>query len=82
MELNSLSSADEVIEEINNLVNNRSLLSHLVIDGKDIYDDLEQYLDRYLGTINTVQIIAKSKQEFINDTLHSAEEYLNQAIIL
>ncbi|WP_054859880.1 hypothetical protein [Gracilibacillus sp. JCM 18860] len=82
VELNSLRSVDEVIEKINNLLNNKLILSHLVIDGKDLYNDIEQYLDRYLATITTVQIIAKSKKEFINDTLDSAEKYINQAIIL
>lgn len=73
-------SVEFITEEINRLLANRFYFSHLVADGVEIYEEPEQYLERHLHEITELEIIAKTEQEFVNDLLLTAEEYIKRAV--
>ncbi|WP_079710768.1 hypothetical protein [Paraliobacillus ryukyuensis] len=75
-----LTTAEEAIETINGLLVNQYILDHLVIDGQEVYSDFEDYIASYFDDITMIQIIAKNRSQFINETLLMAESYLENAI--
>lgn len=68
---------EEIIKNINQL-NGENILSHVIIDGREVYTEIEAYIEQNMQQINVIQIISKSKKEYINDTLILAEEYLQK----
>lgn len=54
--------------------------SHLVVDGIEIYEDIEIYLTDHLESIQYIEIITKTIQQFIQDILNSVEEYFDRAL--
>ncbi|GEN82992.1 hypothetical protein SLU01_13040 [Sporosarcina luteola] len=73
-------TAEDVIERINENLAKGLYFSHFVADGKEIYDEHEEFLERKLGEIEELHVIIKTEKEFMNDVLLSAEEYLKRAI--
>ncbi|MFJ7932833.1 hypothetical protein [Sporosarcina sp. NPDC096371] len=71
-------SADEIIEKINELLVNGYFFSHFIVDGKEIYEDHEEYLNLNLDGITKLEVIAKTEKEFMNDIHLSAEDYLKR----
>ncbi|WOV88360.1 hypothetical protein QWT69_04345 [Sporosarcina oncorhynchi] len=72
-------TAEEVIEHINEHVTEGFHFSHIIVDGEEVYDDHEEYLEEHLASIEQLEVIIKSEKEFMNDVLLSAEEYLIRA---
>ncbi|WP_139251788.1 hypothetical protein [Gracilibacillus kekensis] len=68
-----------IIETIDKLVDG-NILSHIIINDYPIYIEIEDYIDRHLNDIEKIQIITKTKSEFVNDTLLTAENYLEHGI--
>lgn len=73
-------SAEEVIERINESVTEGYYFSHFIADGKDVYDEHEEYLEGNLNKIKELEVVIKTEKEFMNDVLLSAEEYLQRSI--
>lgn len=78
-EYSQTASVEEIIEKINELLSKGYFFSHFIADGTEIYEDHETYLDVNLDRIETIEIIAKTEEEFLNDILLSAEDYSKQA---
>lgn len=78
-EYTDLPTAEEVIEHINEHVTEGFHFSHFIVDGVEVYDDHEEYLEENLASIEKLEVIIKSEKEFMNDVLLSAEEYLQRA---
>lgn len=68
-------SQEEIIKKINEL-NGDNILSHLIIDNTEVFNDIEEYIERNIQHIQEIQIISKSTKEYINDTLLLTENYL------
>src|SRR5690606_23610073 len=62
------------------LKENKFYFSHLIIDGIAVYNDFEIYLSEQIDIIQSIEVVVKKVEEFINDLLLSAEEYLTNAI--
>lgn len=73
-------SVDFIIEKINSLLGTSFYLSHLVADSINVYDDPEQYLLENLETIQTLEVVAQTTEELLNDILLTAENYLKRAV--
>lgn len=80
IQLDNELSVNLITEEINSLLANRFYFSHLVADGVEIYEEPEQYLEQHLHEITELEIMAKTEQEFVNDLLLTAEEYIKRAV--
>ncbi|MGR3765851.1 hypothetical protein [Rossellomorea sp. NS-SX7] len=73
-------SSSEVIESIHSLLGESRYFSHMVVDGVEVFEDPENYLIDNIDHINDIEIVAGTVEEFINESLLSAEEYLRRAI--
>ncbi|MFS0575531.1 hypothetical protein AB1K83_07855 [Sporosarcina sp. 179-K 3D1 HS] len=73
-------TAEEVIVKINELLENGYYFSHFIVDGEEVHGEHEDFLERYLGQLVRVEVIAKTVKEFVNDLFLSAEEYLERAV--
>lgn len=78
-ELQTIESAAEIIEAANEFLHDGVYFSHLIVDGEEVYEGYENYLEKNMKSIETVEIIAKTVQQFVNDLLLSAEEYIERA---
>lgn len=76
----STPSVEEVIEKINDLLGKEYYFSHFDVDGNEISVEPEQYLQRFLGEVEQIEVIAIGAKQFVNDLLVSAENYLAGAI--
>ncbi|MEB1806664.1 MAG: hypothetical protein LPK26_05135 [Bacillaceae bacterium] len=78
---NDENSINQMFNRINSLVNGVDVhLSHLVVNGEDVYENHGEYILDQLSTIETVEVIVQTTQQLINHILLSTESYLNRAI--
>lgn len=75
----SIPTNEEIMNQIKKLLGEDYYYSHFLLDGKEVYEDPEDYLNNYLGSIARIEIITKTSSELINENLLSANEYLNRA---
>jgi len=73
-------STEKVIGIINDFLQDKFYFSHFIVDGKEVMEDPEKYLLKHLLDINSIEIIALTAKEFINDLLMSTEEYIERAV--
>ncbi|TLS33085.1 hypothetical protein [Geobacillus thermoleovorans] len=55
-------------------------LSHLVIDGVEVYDDFETYVEERIDFIRTIDVVAVTIEEYIQDVLQTMHSYLLRAL--
>lgn len=72
--------AEEVIDKTNELLEDNYFFSYFIADGKEIHEDPETFLTTNLQGIFSLEIIALTAKDFINDLLLSAEEYTKRAV--
>ena len=77
--LGKKTSQDDIIEKINEYLANGYYFSHFIVDGTEIFDEHEEYLNLNLDRIKELEVIAKTEKEFMNDVLLSTEVYLKRA---
>ncbi|WP_050179831.1 hypothetical protein [Domibacillus robiginosus] len=73
------STVEKIMEQINTLLGDSYYFSHLVVDGIEVYEEPEHYLNENSESIEKLQLIARTAKEFTNDILVSAEMYLKGA---
>lgn len=56
--------------------------SHMVVDGEEIYDEFELYLEDNIKSIDEVKVVMLTIEEMISDNLHTISEYVEGAIPL
>ncbi|MCM3590169.1 hypothetical protein M4D58_05955 [Brevibacillus borstelensis] len=72
-----------VFEKIMDISKTESLVfSHMVIDGVEIYENIEAYLESHFETIELAEAIFNTVSELIHDILMSTGQYINRAIPL
>jgi len=70
-----------IVEKVNQLSEDKGLVfSHLIIDGQEIYNDHENYINQYLHDIKLIELEIVSVEELTNDTLNSLKSYLDRAV--
>lgn len=78
---NEVSEINMMFEKINDEVSKTDLLlSHLIIDGEDVFENHGEYIVERLATIKSIEVQTKTKQELINETLLSTECYIKGAL--
>lgn len=78
---NSVKNIDILIQKINeDLEKNKLYFSHLIINGKEVYSDFEEQIMEQINTIEKIELVTKTTDEFINDLTVSLNEYSNRAI--
>jgi len=77
---NLLSSIPQIINRIETICKNSDLVySHMVIEGREVYDDPETYLQENIADLNRVEIVLKTIQEMMGEMMESAVDYLDRA---
>lgn len=70
-----------IIEKVNEaMTEEEKVFSHLIIDGTEVFEDHEAYIQQHLGEMMEIHIITRTKQEIIDDILQSIHSYLERAI--
>lgn len=77
--IEGVTTTEDVIEKINNLVEDNYYFSHLIVDGQEVYETLEEILLDGFTNIRELEIIAKTESELINDVLLTTEDYIKRA---
>jgi len=70
-----------IVEKLNQLSEDKDLVfSHLIIDGQEVYNDHENYINQYLHDIKLIELEMVSVEELTNDILNSLKSYLDRAV--
>lgn len=78
---NSVKNIEILIQKINeDLEKNKLYFSHLIINGKEVYSDFDEQIMEQINTIEKIELVTKTIDEFINDLTVSLNEYSNRAI--
>ncbi|WLV25344.1 hypothetical protein QR721_03710 [Aciduricibacillus chroicocephali] len=71
----------KVFQQVNELIAERDVvLSHLIVDGVDVYENHEAFINERLSEIMRIEIVTKSAASMIYETMDSIHEYLDRAI--
>ncbi|WP_066192283.1 MULTISPECIES: hypothetical protein [Gracilibacillus] len=76
-----ITTATQMVEKIQTLADD-DIINQVTINAQDVYDDFEAYLEQHWQSIEYIKVITQSKKQFINDTLLTAENYLDNAVDL
>ena len=78
---NNQTEIDKIFNDIDSIVSeSKYTLSHLEIDGVEIYDDFYNYFLDNIRSIQEVKVVAKTFKEFSRDILKTTASYLENAI--
>jgi len=80
VQLEQLLSVEEIIQKIDELLANQYYYSHLIVNGEEIYEELESYLLKSLESIVSIEVVVKTVREFVNEVLIISADYLIGAI--
>lgn len=70
-----------ILEKVNELIKQENtVFSHLTIDEIDIYENHETYINERINEIMKIEIITRTTNEMIWETMGSVHEYLERAI--
>jgi len=79
----NIKEIDSIFEEIDNIVNKSSkILSHMVIDSIEVYQDYYDYLLDNIRVIEEVKVITLTYKELVDDILNSTLDYLERTPII
>lgn len=71
----------ELIKYLEDKINNTEKhFSHLVINKNEVYNNFDKYISKNFEKINEIQIIQKTKKEFIKEILESNYFYIKNAV--
>lgn len=73
------SSAEQIIEKMNEMLDEEHFFSHFIANGIEIYEQHESYLAERAPEIQKLEVIVKTVHEFINELLLSSEAYISRA---
>ncbi|MBU8881187.1 hypothetical protein BGM26_19880 [Bacillus sp. FJAT-29790] len=78
---NNHEGTQELIETIQNVLSTENIfLSHLIINGQEVYKEHEEYILDNIANINEVEVKVQTIKEFIGSLLVSLNTYTNRAI--
>lgn len=80
-----VNTSEDAVQEIVNLIQNEIhkqnlVFTHCVIDGEEVFNHVENYIEEHKDTIQEIQIQAATRDEIINNMLLEAENYLSRAL--
>lgn len=78
---NTSSAMMQLLEVINAKTNENDLLvTHLTVNGVEVFSDFESYLNENLSDVETVVVYTTNSSKLVNEIMLSTEEYVNRAI--
>ena len=78
---NQKNQIDIILKKINEVIENSSkILSHMVIDNIEIYEDYYSYFLDNINVIKKVEVILHTYKELVNDILVSTWEYIQRIL--
>lgn len=78
---NEEESIESLLDKIKEMLEeNNILLTHMVIDGVEVFTDFQDYIFKYLKDINLIEVKTKTIKEILDEMVITANEYLNRAI--
>lgn len=78
---NEIKGVDHLISKINELIGNSNLvLSHMSMDGVEVYDNFHGYLTENISHIREIELKFYTPAEFLTEVLVSVDQYLIRAI--
>lgn len=80
VQYDELPSPEEIMTKINELLTDQYYYSHLIVDEVEVYEEPESYFLKRQESISTIEIAVKTVQEFVNEVLIMADNYLKRAI--
>ncbi|KJE26195.1 hypothetical protein LG52_3223 [Geobacillus kaustophilus] len=78
---NDRTELDAMFQQISRMVSEAGRqLSHLVIDGVEVYDDVETYIEERIDSIRTIDVVAVTMEEYIRDVFQTMHSYLMRSL--
>lgn len=78
---NNSSILDDMFKKIDeNLSNSNVVVSHLSVDGQDVYTDFYDYFLDHIEDIQEVKVITKTTKEISQDIILSTLDYIDRAV--
>lgn len=78
---NNQSSIFKIFDKINEVIAKKNtVFSHLSIDGQNVYEDHEEYIQERLNQILEVEIVTMPLKKMVWETMESISDYLERAI--
>src|SRR5690625_1174454 len=72
---------EQIFKKVNKLMEKELLIfSHLIVDGAEVYNNHEQYINERLHNIAQIEIVMRTTKEMIHETMVSIYNYLTDAI--
>src|SRR5690606_19853384 len=69
-----------LFQKINEILSDSDYhVSHLLVDGAEVYENFDDYIEEHILNIKTIEVIVKTVKEFIHELLLTAEEYIQRA---
>ncbi|WP_248929419.1 hypothetical protein [Paenibacillus hamazuiensis] len=73
-------SLNAFIQDVERLLSERNLvLTGMRVDGFEIYEDYEQYLEEKIYAVNKIEVIVDTKEKVRHDIIVTAQRYLIRA---
>ncbi|MBC3797063.1 hypothetical protein [Acetobacterium tundrae] len=73
----------QIFDAINEYLNKRELkFSHLIIDGISVYENIFTYFSDNINKMEKVEVVLQTITELVNETIITADNYINNAIPL
>ncbi|MGM8366479.1 hypothetical protein ACLIBG_13520 [Virgibacillus sp. W0181] len=70
-----------IFEKVNKLIEEKDVIfSHLIIDGVEVYENHEEYIQERMNKVMQIEIVTRSSKEMILETMRSVHEYLERAV--
>lgn len=70
-----------ILEKVSEAIETEDVaFSHLLVDGAEIYENHEQYVQERIDTIEKIEIVTFKVKEMIWETLQSVDTYLQRAL--
>lgn len=80
---NKKENITKIFEFINKYITERKLrISCLIVDGKEVCDNMNEYLTTNIGTIQEVVVIIMTSELVVDETLISAYDYIASAVLM
>ena len=80
---NKLESIENIFNMINEILyeNEKDYnFSYMIVDGKEIYDEFEYYIEDNIQNIKEIKVGLLTLKELVNDNILTIKEYLDRAI--
>ncbi|WP_456277633.1 hypothetical protein [Bacillus sp. AK128] len=70
-----------IFGRINEYLNDRRIfIDHLLINGKEIYDQFEEQIEGNIQEIHEIVVVTQTKEQLISGTIQSIIDYIDEAI--